>query len=74
MEFCHLELELSGCNREMAALKRSDLRCIYLYAKWYRVVIFYCSIVCTANVREYKNLRFWANPQKHQTLVPKKID
>ena len=41
MELCHLDLELSGCNREMAALKRSDLRCIYLHAKWYRVVILY---------------------------------
>ena len=27
-------------------------------------------LVSIANVCEYKILRFWANPQKYQTLVP----
>ena len=40
--------------------------------KWYRVDTLYCSVVNIANVCEHKILRFWANPQKYQTLVPAK--
>jgi hypothetical protein len=36
------------------------------------ILMFYSTIVSIANVSGYKILRFWANPQKYQTLVPAK--
>ena len=37
-----------------------------------QILIFYTIIVHIANDCRYKILRFWANPQKNQTLVPAK--
>ena len=37
-----------------------------------QILIFYTTIVHIANDCGYNILRFWANPQKYQTLVPAK--
>ena len=37
-----------------------------------QILMFYTTIVHIANDCGYKILRFWANPQKYQTLVPAK--
>ena len=37
-----------------------------------QILMFYTTIVHIANDCGYKILRFWANPQKYQTLVPTK--
>jgi hypothetical protein len=38
-----------------------------------QILTFYTTMVLIANDCGYKILRFWANPQKYQTLVPAKI-
>ena len=35
-----------------------------------QILMFYTTIVHTANVCRYKILRLWANPEKYQMLVP----
>jgi hypothetical protein len=37
-----------------------------------QILTFYTTMVLIANDCGYKILRFWANPQKYQTLVPAK--
>ena len=37
-----------------------------------KILMFYTTIVHIASVCGYKNLHFWANLQKYQTLVPAK--
>jgi hypothetical protein len=37
-----------------------------------QILMFYTTMVLIANDCGYKILRFWANPQKYQTLVPAK--
>ena len=59
-----------GLETPFASTKFCDLNAEMVQGR--QILMFYTTIVHIANDCGYKILRFWANPQKYQTLVPAK--